>query len=107
MQEPNLPEKPNICCGYPTDTGESISSLLDEEEEGMSNPRAGDIAICLNCGTWLVYMNGENVMRLAQLRDLAVLDLENLRRLKKLRKYIRRRGRFWPKKRAGERFSPN
>ena|ERR1700741_3331757 len=112
LEEANLPTRPNICCGYPTDAGESLSSIAEEkkeegEEEERRNPRAGDIAICLNCGTWLVYLNGQNVTRLAHPRDLAVLDLKDLRWLKKLRKYIRQRGRFWPKKRGGERFSPN
>jgi hypothetical protein len=106
VQESNLPIKPNICCGYPTDAGESLSSVVGEEEESV-NPRVGDIAICLNCGTWLVYMNEENVTRLAQSRDLALLDLELLKSLKKVRKYIRHRGRFWPRKRSGQRFSPN
>jgi hypothetical protein len=107
LQEPNLPEKPNICCGYPTDTGESLSYLAGEDNDELANPRAGDIALCLNCGAFLAYLNEQNVMRLAQSRDLAALDLEQLRRLKKLRKYIRQRGRVWPRKRGGKRFYPN
>jgi hypothetical protein len=103
MQEANLPTKPNICCGYPTNAAECV--LKEPEEDDVA--RAGDLGICLNCGTWLVYLNEQNDTCLAGARDLAALDLEELRRFKKVRKYIRRRGRIWPKKKAGARFSPN
>ena len=105
LEESNLPTKPNICCGYPTDSGENITSLLGEE--AAVNPRVGDLAVCLNCGAFLVYMNERNDMRFAQVRDLAELSPENLKRFKKARKFIRGRGRFWPKKRSGQRFHPS
>src|SRR5690348_13216624 len=106
LEEPNLPTKPNICCGYPTNAGEDPASIFGKNEKD-TNPQAGDIAICLNCGTPLVYMNEQNVTRLAGALDLAELGLETLKRLKKARKYIRRRGRIWPRKRAGQRFHPS
>jgi hypothetical protein len=105
LPQPNLPTKPNICCGYPTDSGENITSLLEEGE--AFNPRVGDLAVCLNCGAFLVYMSERNTMRFAQVRDLAELSAENLKRFKKARKFIRQRGRFWPKKRSGQRFHPS
>jgi hypothetical protein len=71
------------------------------------DPHAGDVAICLNCGTYLVYLTEENDCRLAELKDLIPLRDKQRKQLKKARKYIRRRGRIWPKKAAGERFSPN
>jgi hypothetical protein len=107
LEESNLPTKPNICCGYPTDSGESLSSLMEEEEEETVNPRVGDLAVCLNCGAFLVYMNEQNDMRFARALDLADLSPENLKRFKKARKFIRQRGRFWPRKRAGQRFHPS
>jgi hypothetical protein len=105
LDKPNLPLKPNICCGYPTDTGESFGSILGEEED--PNPNAGDIAICLNCGAYLVYRDEENGTRLANLQDLIGLSDKRRNQLKKTRRYIRGRGRIWPKKKGGERFSPN
>jgi hypothetical protein len=105
LEGPNLPTKPNICCGYPTNSGENFSSLTEEEE--TVNPRVGDLAVCLNCGAFLVYMNEQNTMRFAQARDLAGLDPADLKRFKKARKFIRQRGRFWPRKRGGQRFHPS
>ena len=105
LEEPNLPIKPNICCGYPTDAAESFNSIVEEEE--TRNPRAGDFVVCLNCGTLLVYINEKNDMRFAQARDNALLTPGELKRLKKIRKYIRQRGRIWPRKRSGHRASPN
>jgi len=106
LEEPNLPERPNICCGYPTDAAETLTSLMEEDGE-CPNPREGDLVVCFNCGTLLVYMNEQNETRLARLLDTADLTPEALKRLKKARKYIRQRGRIWPRKRAGSRFSPN
>ena len=103
MQEPNLPTKPNICCGYPSNAAECVSKEPWEDDVA----RAGDLGICLNCGAWLVYLNEENDTCLARPLDLAGLEPEELRRFKKVRKYIRRRGRIWPRKKAGSRFGPN
>ena len=108
MDKPNLPLKPNVCCGYPVDTGESFDSVLGEVKyEPDPDPNVGDLAICLNCGTYLVYTTEENDTRLAELRDLIGLSDKRRKQLKKVRKYLRARGRIWPKKKGGERFSPN
>ena len=105
LEESNLPTKPNICCGYPTDCGENLASILGEEE--AIDPGVGDLVVCLNCGTFLVYMNEKNDTRFAKPLDLADLTPEDLKRIKKVRKYIRFRGRFWPRKRGGQRIHPN
>ena len=106
MDKPNLPLKPSICCGYPTDAGESFSTMLGEVELDPE-PHAGDVAICLNCGAYLVYLDEENNSRLAELLDLKLISDKRRLQLRKAKKYIRRRGRIWPKKKGGERFSPN
>jgi hypothetical protein len=71
------------------------------------DPHAGDVALCLNCGTLLVYLDEENNARLAELIDLIPLSDKRRKQLKKAQRHVRRRGRIWPKKRGGERFSPN
>jgi hypothetical protein len=106
MDKPNLPIRASICCGYPVDAGESFDAMLGEYEDDP-DPHAGDVAICLNCGTYLVYLDEENNVRLAQLQDITKLSDKKQKQLKKARKYVRRRGRFWPRKTGGERFSPN
>jgi hypothetical protein len=88
------------------DAGESFATMLGETELDP-DPHAGDVAICLNCGTLLVYLDEENNTRLAQLQDLIPLRDKRRKQLKKAQKYVRRRGRIWPKKIGGERFSPN
>jgi hypothetical protein len=108
LSGPNLPLKPNVCCGYPVDAGESFASALGEVDyEPDPDPHAGDIGLCLNCGTYLVYLDDHNNCRLAELQDLIGLTDKRRLQLKKARRYVRKRGRFWPKKKAGERFSPN
>jgi hypothetical protein len=104
MDKPNLPLKPNVCCGYPVNAGESFTSLFGEYEPDPT-PRAGDLAICLNCGTYLVYTSEENDARLAERQDLIGLSDKRRLQLKKAQKYLRRRGRIWPRKKGGERFS--
>ena len=108
IEKSNLPNKPNACCGYPTDAGENFATLLGEIEfDPDPNPNAGDISICLNCGTCLVYLDEKNNTRLAELWDLNQVSDKRRKQLKKAQKYLRRRGRIWPRKKAGERFSPN
>jgi len=77
------------------------------ETELDPDPHPGDVAICLNCGTYLVYLDEENNARLAELFDLKQLSDKRRNQLKKAGRYIRRRGRIWPRKKGGERFSPN
>jgi hypothetical protein len=106
MDKPNLPLRPSICCGYPVDAGESFATMLGEMELDP-DPHAGDIGICLNCGAYLVYLDDANNCRFAQLLDLNLLSDKRRRQLKKARKYVQKRGRIWPDKKGGERFSPN
>ena len=106
MDKPNLPAKASICCGYPTDTGESFGTMLGEIELDP-DPHTGDVGLCLNCGAYLVYLDEENTKRLAELRDLLGISDKRRKQLKKAKRYIRNRGRIWPKKKGGARFSPN
>jgi len=82
---PNLPRKANACCGFETDVGES-------QGEPGAQPRRGDIAICLNCGAWLVYRNSENDTKLARAREIYGLEPRDMELLVELRKFIRARG---------------
>jgi hypothetical protein len=106
MDKPNLPLRPSVCCGYPVDAGETFDHMLGET--GLNDdPHAGDVGICLNCGTYVVYLDEENNARLAELRDITQLSDKRQKQLKKAQRYVRRRGRIWPEKKGGERFSPN
>ena len=68
------------------DAGESFATMLDELELDP-DPHAGDVAICLNCGAYLVYLDEENNCRFAQLLDLHRIPERRLKQLKKARKY--------------------
>lgn len=80
---PNVRRKANACCGYETEVGES-------QGEPGAQPRRGDIAICLNCGAWLVYRNSET--KLARAREIYGLEPGDMERLVEMRKFIRARG---------------
>ena len=91
-EEPNLEPGINPCCGYITNSCDTLPDF------GDSLPNVGDINLCLNCGTILIYTKAgtSNVTRLATRRDLESLNAHQRRILSKTQKYIFRRGPIYP-----------
>lgn len=90
--EPNLELGLNPCCGYLTDSVDSLPDFKDEL------PNLGDVSVCLNCGTLLVYTKAgtANLTRLATRKDIEPFNAKQRRILRKVQKIIFRRGRFRP-----------
>lgn len=80
----------NPCCGYVVTVDTDVDNLIDPSTEAV-NPKPTDIAICLNCGSTLVY--GDDLKtRLATPKELYELAQEDLSNLMKVRAYIKERG---------------
>jgi hypothetical protein len=80
----------NPCCGYITDAADEVITGWDP----LTEPRKGDIAICLNCGALLTFTNTNGDKRLAWPGEIAKLNSYNRRMLRKSQRYIRERGRL-------------
>jgi len=88
--EHNLPPHANPCCGHVTDASSDIEDLdLDK----MAMPDVGDIAVCLNCGAILVYIDPErNVTRYAHRIEIETLPRATRHKLSVMQKFIHKRG---------------
>jgi len=88
-----LEKSANPCCGYVTDTaGDLNSDFLDD-----AVPNVGDLSICFNCGSLLVYVDGaRNKTRSAKRDDIERLNSKQRKLMGKAQKYIRRRGLLHP-----------
>jgi hypothetical protein len=86
-----LPSKSlNPCCGYITNAADEVITGWDP----LTEPRPGDIAICLNCGALLTFLNAEGDKRLAWPGEVARLNSRERRMLRKSQQYISKRGRL-------------
>jgi hypothetical protein len=84
----NLPPHANPCCGHVTDASSEVGRM-DE----LQLPDAGDIAICINCGAILLYIDPkQNVTRYARRIEIETLPREAKHKLSEMQKFIRKRG---------------
>jgi hypothetical protein len=87
---PELPRKHfNPCCGYVTDAADTLPNF-----DPFEMPRMGDIAICFNCGALLYFLNVEGKLRVAYPGEVLSLTSHQRSMLRKVQKYIRKRGRI-------------
>lgn len=93
MNKENIPAQPCPRCQYPQDTAE-VPDKPDVQ------PGPGDVSICLNCGDLLRF--NDAMMLVVPTADEEVqmyldFDLKQRRIVHTAQKYIKERGRFWPK----------
>ena len=92
---PNIELSLNPCCGYLTNASDMI---IDYELKELQTPNPGDVALCLNCGSLLVYKDGpRNITRLCGNRDLAQVTKRDRLMLAKAQRYVRARGLIHPR----------
>jgi hypothetical protein len=79
-----LPSQANPCCGYRTD---SASQMF--KRSSMGPPKEGDLSVCINCGTILVYVDPKNnIQRVAKPFDLMNLPSKTIYQLSLLKQSV-------------------
>jgi hypothetical protein len=85
-----MKESFNPCCGYVSNAAELVS-----RDSPPCQPQRGDIGVCINCGTLLVYCDGPlNKTQVATPLDLGRLTSEDRKLLFRAQCFISRRGRI-------------
>lgn len=91
-KNPNIPKQACPQCAYPQDTAENPHDEAD-------TPTVGDVTICLNCGSILVFGDGLLLKKPSPDDEVQIYleaSSEALRTIKGAQAFIKRRGRFWP-----------
>ena len=78
----------NACCGYVSDSADLLPTF-----DQTVLPARGNFSICINCGSLLVYRDGQrNLTRLATRIETELLNSAQRRYIRKAQRYIRKRG---------------
>jgi hypothetical protein len=86
MKETRFKEIKAPCCGHPLDATQCL--------DGDFSPEPGDLSVCFNCGSWLVFTDRKGAVRLMTPADAPLVDAESFRILSSARNEIQKRGRI-------------